>query len=46
MWQGKDASGGSIFDKAKVESVDIPLRFVPNTQNVTVCSTRWAGRCK
>ena len=46
MWQNKVASGGSILDKAKMEAVDMLLRFVPNTQNVAVCGTRWTRRCK
>lgn len=46
MWQSKGASGGSILDKAKMEAVDMLLRFVPNTQNVADCSIRWTVRCK
>ena len=46
MWQSKDASGGSILYKAKMEADDMLLRFVPNTQNVAVCGTRRTGRCK
>jgi hypothetical protein len=45
MWQSKVASGGSILDKAKMEAIDTPLRFVQNTQNVAACGIRRTGRC-
>lgn len=45
MWKSKDASGGSILDKAKMEAIDTPLRFVQNTQSVVTCGIRRTERC-